>query len=151
MFPCAILLAILGCAEKKNAAKPSAKAGKRDDHDHGAGPHGGTIIELGKYHAEFTVDHPSKKATVYILDGSAKKAEPIQASKLLLSIKDPRFQVDMAPMPQEGDPAGKPSRFVATHDGFGKEQEFEGTVSAEIDGTPILGDFKEKAHAGHKH
>lgn len=39
----------------------------------------------------------------------------------------------------------------ATHDGFGKEQEFEGTVSAEIDGTPILGDFKETAHAGHKH
>lgn len=151
VFPCAIMLAMPGCADKKNAKQPSAKAEKHDDHDHGAGPHGGTIIELGKYHAEFTVDHPAKKATVYILDGSARKAEPIQAAKLLLSIREPRFQVDMAPLPEEGDPAGKASRFVATHENFGKEREFEGTVSAEIDGTPILGDFKEKAHAGHKH
>lgn len=151
MLPCAMLLATLGCAERKTATKRSAKTEKHDDHNHGSGPHGGTIIELGKYHAEFTVDHPAKKATVYILDGSARKDEPIQAAKLLLSIKEPRFQVDMTPLPQEGDPAGKVSRFVATHDGFGKEQEFEGTVSTELDGAPILGDFKEKAHAGHKH
>ena len=54
-------------------------------------------------------------------------------------------------MPQDGDPKGKASRFVATHDSLGKEQEFEGTVSGEIDGKPYAGDFKEEPHADHKH
>ncbi|MGL6075434.1 MAG: hypothetical protein ACRC8S_14865 [Fimbriiglobus sp.] len=137
-------------ADDKKAEKVEKAAKKDDDHDHGEAPHGGTIIEFGKYHAEFCVDHGKKQVTVYILSEDLKKNEPIAAAKLLLSIKTPTFQTDLVPAPQEGDPKGKSSRFVATHDNFAKEQEFEGTVSGEIDGKPYLGDFKEEEHKDHK-
>ncbi len=142
---------VVGCGQPPAAAtKPEVKGDKEkakdDDHDHGPGPHKGTVLELGKYHGEFTVDHPTKTATVYVLDGGVKNAAPIAAGKLGLSIKSPAFQVDMKAMPQEGDPPGKASRFVAVHDNFGKEQEFEGTVNVVIDGKPYAGDFKEEDH-----
>lgn len=150
-------LSAVGCNKPADTPKADDKKGEKaakkdDDHgDHGEGPHGGTVIELGKYHGEFVVDHGKKTATVYILDGKVKNAEPISAAKLSLSIKQPAFQVDLVAVPQDGDPKGKSSRFVATHDNFGKEQEFEGTVSGEIDGKPYLGDFKEEEHKDHKH
>jgi len=144
-------VALAGCGPKEGATPTVLKGEAKDDHDHGAGPHGGTIIEFGKYHAEFTVDHGKKQATVYVLDGKVKNAVPIAAVKLLLSIKSPQFQADLVAVPQDGDPKGKASRFVATHDNLGKEQEFEGTVSGEIDGKPYLGDFKEEEHKDHKH
>ena len=140
-------------ADDTKVMPATKKDGGEDDHDeHGEGPHGGVIIELGKYHGEFVVDHAKKQATVYILDGkSAKTAAPIAVTKLTLSIKTPQFQADLVAAPQDGDPAGKSSRFVATHDNFGKEQEFEGTVSGVIDGKPRAGDFKEEEHKDHDH
>ena len=138
-------LSVLGCNKPADAPKADDKkvaAKKKDDgHDHGEAPHGGTIIEFGKYHAEFCVDHGKKQVTVYILSGDLEKNDPIPATKLLLSIKTPTFQADLVAVPQDGDPKGRSSRFVATHENFGKEQEFEGTVSGEIDGKPYLGDF----------
>ena len=143
-----------GCGKPTAPTSPSAaKAvpGKTDDHaGHEEGPHGGAVIELGKYHGEFVMDHGKKTATVYILDGDVKKDVPIAADKLLLSIKTPMFQVELKAEPQAGDPKGKCSRFTAMHENFAKEQEFEGTVSLEIDGKPYLGDFKEEAHKDHK-
>lgn len=147
-------LSVVGCNKPADAPKPEDKKGetpKKDSHDHGEAPHGGTIIEFGKSHAEFCVDHGKKQVTVYILSEDLKKNEPIAAAKLLLSIKSPTFQTDLVAAPQDGDPKGKSSRFVATHDNFAKEQEFEGTVSGEIDGKPYLGDFKEEEHKDHKH
>ncbi|MBX9582837.1 MAG: hypothetical protein K2X87_21225 [Gemmataceae bacterium] len=144
-------LAALGCDKPADPPKAEAKrAAAKGEHDHGAGPHGGTVMEFGKYHAEFCVDHAKKQATVYILDGKVKSPVPIAADKLLLSIKEPRFQADLVAAPQDGDPAGKASRFVATHDALGKEQEFEGTVGGKVDGTPYLGDFKEEPDHDHK-
>ncbi len=149
-------LATAGCSKPAATSTGGSKtdataAHKDDDHEHGPGPHGGTVIEFGKYHGEFVVDHAKKQATVYILDGKVKNAVPIAAEKLLLNIKTPQFQADLMAVPQESDPKGKSSRFVATHDNLGKEQEFEGTVSGEVDGKPYLGDFKEEAHKGHDH
>jgi hypothetical protein len=43
---------------------------------------------------------------------------------------------------------------VGTHDSLGVVQEFSGTISGEIDGTPYSGDFKEEPHdheAPHDH
>ena len=135
----------VGCSKPADPVKPAATA-KSDDHEHAAGPHGGTVLDFGKHHAEFCMDHPKKQATVYILDGKIKNPAPIPAAKLLLSIKKPAFQVDLVAAPLDTDPKGTASRFVATHENFAKEQEFEGTVSGEIDGKPYLGDFKEEAH-----
>ena len=140
------LVVITGCS-KQNDGKPKSddkNVKKDEDHAHGAGPHGGTIFDFGKWHGEFTVDHKSKEVTVYILGADEKKAAPIQVDKLLLSIKTPQFQVDLKPVPQEGDPKGKSSRFVGKHDNFGKEQEFAGTLSGVVDGKPYADDFEEK-------
>jgi hypothetical protein len=143
----AAAVALAGCDTKKPADTPKggAKAGEDgDEHDHGPGPHGGTIIEFGKYHGEFVVDHKKQEATVYILDGKAEKAVPIPTDTLLLSIKSPQFQVELKAAPLEGEPKGRSSRFVGKHEKLGVEQEFAGTVSGEIDGKPHLGDFEEK-------
>jgi YHS domain-containing protein len=146
---------IAGCEKPSDATKSGGKstkaaATKPDHDDHGDGPHGGTVIEFGSFHGEFCVDHPKKQATVYILEENVKDDAPLAVEKLLLSIKNPQFQVDLKADPQPSDPKGKSSRFVATHENFGKEQEFEGTVSGVIDGKPYLGDFQEKAHSEHK-
>ncbi|MBI3468241.1 MAG: hypothetical protein HY000_35000 [Planctomycetes bacterium] len=50
----------------------------------------------------------------------------------------------MKPSPDKGDPQGLSSRFVGKHEKLGKEQEFAGTISGEIDGKPYAGDFKEE-------
>jgi len=123
-----------------------------DEHHHGAGPHGGTIAEWGsgEYHVEFAVDHDKKEAAVYVLDGNAKSAAPIEASSLLLTINDPPFQLELKAKPLDGETDGKSSRFVGEHESLGIVREFEGTISAEVDGTPYAGDFKEEA-ADHDH
>ncbi|HEX4609565.1 MAG TPA: hypothetical protein VH092_15305 [Urbifossiella sp.] len=145
---------VFGCGAPPEATKADkTKKDDGDDHDHGPGPHKGTVIELGDYHGEFTVDHGKKEATVYILDGKrGKKDEPVAAGKLTLSITTPpAFQVEMKAAPQAGDPAGKASRFVAVHDNFGKEQEFAGTVTLVVGDKPYSGDFKEKPEHDHDH
>ncbi|MFI4875444.1 MAG: hypothetical protein ACIALR_08910 [Blastopirellula sp. JB062] len=121
---------------------------------HAPGPHGGTLADWGggKYHVEFTVDHENQKATVYILGDDEKTPTPITIESVLLTIKDPKLQIDLLPSPQPSDPAGQSSRFVGTHDGLGTVKEYEGTISAAIDGTPYAGSFLEEAHGeGHSH
>ena len=147
-------LMLAGCG--KSEAPPATPAGKTADahdhgeHTHGAGPHGGTIADwgAGKYHVEFTVDHDKKEAAVYVLGGDEKTAAPIAANngELLLTINQPAFQVTLKATPQAGESAGVSSKFVGSHDNLGKVQEFAGTISGEVDGTPYAGDFKEEAH-----
>jgi hypothetical protein len=147
-----------GCGPTATAPKGTAPADKagakvdKEDHAHGAGPHGGAIGDWGggKYHVEFTVDHDTKEATVYILGSNAKKAAPIKAkdgqiAASVTGVKDKEtFEVILKAVPQEGDPAGTSSRFVGKHDKIGVVQEFEGTVTGENDGTPYTGKFKEE-------
>ena len=122
-------------------------------HTHGAGPHDGTIADWGggKYHVEFTVDHDKQQATVYVLGGDEKTPAPIDADSIELSIADPEMQVTLEASPQDGDPEGKASRFVGTHEGLGVVQEYSGTMTGVVDGTPYSGDFKEEAHGAHNH
>jgi hypothetical protein len=147
---CSVLLACLvGCNAQQSKPRAGAKAdkgGEVEDHSHGAGPHGGTVADWGggKYHVEFCVNHDKQEATVYLLKGDAKTPAPIKTDKLLLSIKDPAFQVELKAVPLEGDPQGACSRFVGKHERLGKEQEFAGTISGEVDGKPYAGDFKEE-------
>ena len=115
---------------------------------HGTGPHEGAVADWGggKFHVEFTVDHDKQEATVYVLGDDEKTAAPIKADKILLSINDPKFQVDLVAVPLEGEADGKASRFVGKHESLGKVQEFAGSISGEVDGTPYVGDFKEEPH-----
>lgn len=160
-WPAALLWAT-GCDTSSGTAKqsPAPKAKSPEvGHDHGhdhptEGPHHGALTEWGdeEYHVEFTVDRKSQEATVYVLDGSAKKSQPIKADTLSLTLKlQPPITVTLTPKPQDGDAAGMSSRFVGKHDALGREQMFAGTISGQANGKPYAGDFKEEAHADHDH
>jgi len=155
---------MVGCGDKTAEQPPAQQTGtssttesdhgdshKVEGHGHGAGPHDGTIADWGggTYHVEFTVDHDRKEATVYVFGSDEKTPEPITPESILLTIKEPQMQVDLLPVPLDGESGGKSSRFVGTHDGFATVMEYEGTMSAEVDGTPYAGNFKEEAH-GHE-
>lgn len=99
----------------------------------------------GKYHVEFTVDHDKKEAVVYVLGGDEKTPAPIKADTLLLSVKQPLFQVELRPLPLPGETSGA-SKFVGTDEKLGVVQEFAGTISGEVEGTPYAGEFAEEAH-----
>jgi len=148
----AFALVAVGC-DKAGTTSPATgspdKPAKKEDNpekhdDHGEGPHGGEIFDFGKYHAEFVVDHPKKQATVYIYTLNMKKSVPLKTDKLTLGMTKPKFEVELKADPVEGDPKGSSSRFVGTHEKLGVEQEFEGTVSGEVEGKPYYGDFKEE-------
>jgi hypothetical protein len=127
-----------------------AEGAAEHGHGHGAGPHEGTLADWGggKYHVEFTVDHDKQEATVYVLGSDEKSATPVKADKVLLNIGDPELQAELLPVPLDGETDGLSSRFVGKHEKLGIVQEYAGTISAEIEGTPYTGDFKEEAH-GH--
>jgi hypothetical protein len=159
-----VLLAALtltaGCSGQKTTPGADAqdKAGKdkpakdKDEHTHGAGPHGGAVGDWGggQYHIEFKPDHDKKEATVWILGSDEKTPTPIKAKdgQLLLSIKGLKtkdsFEMVLKAEPDKGDPAGTSSRFVGKHEKLGVEQEFEGEVTGEVEGTPYAGKFKEE-------
>lgn len=120
---------------------------------HGAGPHGGTVVDWGggKYHVEFTVDHDKQEGTVYVLGSDEKSPVPIDAQSIDLSINEPVMQVSLKAAPQSSDPAGKASRFTGNNKSLGVVQEYAGTIAGVIDGTPYSGDFKEEPHGDHAH
>ena len=151
---------IVGCSQQSTtqattepkASSQSVAEESSATHSHGSGPHGGTIADWGggTFHVEFTVDHDQKVATVYILGSDAKTPAPIKSDKLLLSINEPQFQVELLAKPLEGESEGSASRFASLHDNLGKVQEFTGTISGEVEGKPYAGDFKEEPE-GHTH
>lgn len=79
------------------------------------GPHDGILVELGneEFHAELLLSASS--VTVYILDNSAKNANPIEATDITLNcVHDGKpAQYKLAANPDSGDPEGKTSRFVS--------------------------------------
>ena len=152
------LASTMGCGSTPNnaaktngGAKTTAKNPEKEEHGHGNGPHGGVLTDWGggAYHVEFTVNHGKKEATIYILGGDEKSPAPIKAGKIHLVINDPATEVDLTAQPLDGEKDGA-SRFVGTHDNLGKVQEYAGTISGDVEGTPYTGDFKEVAE-GHAH
>jgi hypothetical protein len=158
-----VLLTAIGCSHESDQPSQtsnngsdnvSASAREGDGHAHGEAPHGGTIADWGggAYHVEFTVDHDAKATTVYILGDDAQTPAPVKVEKLLLTINEPAFQLELTPEPLPGEVNGTSSRFVARHENLGIVREFAGTISGDVDGTPYAGDFKEVAGSqGHEH
>lgn len=152
-----LLLLAVGCKDDKPAPAPAAgtvaadahaeTGTEHDEHSHGAGPHGGALADWGggAYHVEFTVDHGAKEATVYVLGSDGKSPAPIKAATIALGINEPATDIELQAKPLEGETAGNSSRFVGRHDTIGIVQEFAGTISGEIDGTPYVGEFAELA------
>ena len=151
VFPAlAALLAFAACCNKDD--KTNTPKIKPAEHGHPEeGPHGGALAEWGdddEYHLEFTVDHKTQEATVYVLDGTGKKTKPIKNKDLTLTLKQtPAVTVKLVAKPDKDDPVGTSSRFVGKHEALGKVQEFQGTIGGELNGEQRVGDFAEKAHA----
>lgn len=139
-----------------SSPKPKVESAARTEPHgaHGAGPHDGAVADWGggKYHVEFTVDHDKQEATIYVLGSDEKTPAPVKAAdgKLMLTIADPAMEVELDAVPQDGDPDGTSSRFVGKHENLGHVQEFAGTISGEVEGTPYTGDFKEEPPSDEK-
>ncbi|MBA4066565.1 MAG: hypothetical protein C0501_23245 [Isosphaera sp.] len=101
----------------RNAARPPDAPGG-DQHDHPPGPHGGTIVAVGRenrFHAEAVFERSGAvRLYTYGEDESrvfAAEAQPITATVRRHGDKA-EFTVHLAPEPQPGDPPGKASRYV---------------------------------------
>ena len=152
-------LAAAGCSGKdKDGKSPSKDNG--DHAAHGGGPNGGVVFDMGKYHAELTVDH--KKKEIYVLflkevKGKKEKdwpPEPVAAKEFTLTTKETKVKegedkgkvvkpMEIKLTPRE-EKEGKASKFVGSAPGLGNVADFEGTVVGEIDGKPSKGTFKEE-------
>jgi hypothetical protein len=155
-----VLALIAGCSGKTDNQKDKKmdSARKDDDHDHeDKGPHDGVIVHWGgakhDYHPEFTVDHKTKKATVYILGPDAKKLKAIPSESITVTISNvkPPVQITLKADRQENDPEGKSSRFSGTHDALVTEMDFKGTISGKVGDKVYSGDFDEKDHEHKDH
>jgi hypothetical protein len=139
-FACLALLAaaslvVTGCGETKTP--PAKDIDKRIQIE--KGPHGGPLVvwgtpgEQGSYRFEFTVDKENKKATIYVLDKDGKNGAPIDKNStvILKLIKPASEEIALKAEPDAGDPEGKSSRFVGTHDKLG-ENVTAGAIKAKI-------------------
>lgn len=152
-----LLAFAVGCGQPAGATKHGE--GGHEDHAHPtAGPHQGELIELGdeEFHAELL--HEDKgKLTIYVLDGAAKAAVPIEASEVTINLKhDGKMeQFKLAATPDAGDPSGKSSRFVSTDAELSEEIEHEGVTPqlvVTINGKQYRGLIKhDHDHEGHDH
>jgi hypothetical protein len=148
-------LPLFGCS-RSNDAKPApagngaaTSSSEAAAHAHGAGPNGGVVFDFGSHHAEFTVDHPKRQCTILVLGDDEKTPLSVAASSFLLNIQETKTAEGkvVAPMTITLQPVavteGKTATFVGTDPGIGNVADFAGTVSGEIDGKPVMGEFKE--------
>ena len=136
-----------------------------DEHEHATtGPHGGSLIELGaeEYHAELVHDEAAGTITIYVLDGTAKKAVAIEAAELLVNVKHDGKgeQFKLTASPDTSDPAGKSSRFTSSDAELSGDLDDEHATAelvAEVNGKQFRGAIEhhhgheEGAHGAHDH
>ena len=124
-------------------AANSAISGTKDDDDE-IGPRGGPVAEWKDYHAEFTVDHATKTATIYILDSKLKdiKIAPAKITKAKLTITSVKPEVAIELKYDAKLSGDKLTVFVGTNDVLGKKADLEGTIGATIGKKAYESDFK---------
>ena len=125
--------ALVGCGKTQPPSEKAAEPHKDGDHkdgdhkgggvkgeahEHKPGPHGGTIVSLGKdsYHAE-AVFEKDGAVRLYTLGKDETTAQAVEVQELVghvtaVGATDP-VQVKFAAQPQTGDAAGKTTLFVA--------------------------------------
>jgi hypothetical protein len=144
----AIVAVFVGLAGCPKVDKPAPKGEQRSHaHAHKA-PHGGLLAEWGdhEYHAEFLVNHDQKEATVYVIDGDAKKApkdlKVEDVKNVRVVIKTPiEATIELRNDPAKSGEGG--IAFVGTHEKLGTKGDYRGEVTGEVKGKPYQGDFPE--------
>jgi len=166
-----VLVGGIGCGGDNNLQefqdahiKPADPGAHDHHHHHGEdheAPHGGTLVALGEhqYHAEIAWDEKAKTITIYVLDGEAEKAVPIDADEIVLAIgigKDAETH-KLTAKPQENDGDGKSSRFVtsdkALFDKFHDDESTSGQIDLAIGETsfPVVVTHDDHDHGDHSH
>lgn len=141
---------LIGCGPtaeyKTNEQLKTERGDDHDDHGHGAaGPHGGSLVELGEeeYHAEVVVDEKTHSLVVYLLGKDAKTASPIAATEVTVGLGGDK-SATLKAAPLEGEGEGKASKF---------ELADEKVVHDLLDAGFLHGSLKvqigEKAYEGH--
>lgn len=143
----------------KQEKKASGQPVHADHEDHGPGPHGGAIVELGddEYHAEVVVDGKTHTLLVYLLGPDAKTATAIAATEATV-MTEGNQSLTLKAAPQKGDADGKASKFELTDeaavDALVKAKSLHGDLQIEIDGKPFRGHidahFDGSSHDDHK-
>lgn len=144
-------------ADRDAAAHDEAHS---DDHAHTA-PHGGHLIELGdhQYNLEVTFD-ADKTLTLYVLDAHAENPVAIAPGDIEFELEhgDDEVEIELTPMPLEGETAEKASVYVAKGNEHLAELEdieaLHGHAHVTIDGEEFLGELEhdhegEDGHAEH--
>ena len=144
----------LGCGasktDYKDLASVQANAPKQHDHathdgahlHYGAGPHGGTVLELGgdDFHAELVFDHDSHAIRVFLYGGDAKTPLPSKAPHATL-VLDKDKSITLRSLPLEGESNGMSSRFELVDENLVHEilekGFLHGDLEVEIDGKPF--------------
>ena len=157
---------LVGCGDTSSpgnapAGTNAGTAAEHDEHDHAhptEGPHHGDLVELGneEYHAEI-VHSEGGEVTIYVLDGSAKQAVPIDASEITINLthdgEAEQFKLPAAP--SAGDSDGKSSRFTLKDEHLTEDLDAEGTVAKvviAINGKQYTGKIEhDHDHEGHDH
>lgn len=128
-------IALLGCEGSKPPASPSPAAQKSPASVHAhaeEGPHQGALVELGNedYHAE-VVHGDQGEVTIYILDREAKNPVPIDAAEVVINLSHDgkAEQFKLPALAEDGDPAGKSSRFQLKDEELSEDLDADGTAA----------------------
>jgi hypothetical protein len=126
-----VSLITVGCGPNQSEYKDARelKAAKADSHNneshdgghthYGAGPHGGSLIELGgdDYHAELVLDHDAHAIRIFLLKSDAKTPLLTKSPEATLTLdKDQKLSLKAKPL--EGEIDGQSSRFELVDDDF---------------------------------
>lgn len=162
---CGLAFLAAGCADHAHDHKASVPAEKKkadehkhDDHDDHAeaGPHGGPLIEWGneEYHAELVIDAKASRVTVYLLDGTAKKAPTIDSGKITnvtLTLSDEKPPKTIALKFDASASDGKGIAFVGVDPILTTAPASRGSVAGTVAGKTFAGDFDRKEKHAEKH
>jgi hypothetical protein len=129
-----------------------------EGHEHPSeGPHHGDLVELGneEFHAE-VVHGEGGSVTVYILDGAATAAVPIDASELTINVShDGAAEQFKLPADRDSaDPEGKSSRFSLTDEELAGDLDSHDATAklvVMINGKSYSGKIEHDHDADHKH
>jgi len=82
-------------------------------HDHAEGPHGGHILEFGKYHGEITMAE-DRTVSVYVLgmDDMSKSVPVAGSATLHVKVGEEEQTLELTAAPEEGEPEGQSSRYT---------------------------------------
>ena len=154
------LAGMQGCNKSQAPEGDTAAADHGHSHEE-VGPHNGHVIELGAegYHAELTHDDSEHRVGIYVLDGAAKAAAPIDAQSVTIraSVADKPSEYELPAVTQPGDPEGKASYFEIVNEELCKivcgevEEADSARVNITINGKPYVGIIQTHHEHDHDH